>query len=70
MLEALREDTRPTLMLWADSDPDTAADGGRELRRARSAAPPPRAIEDACHFLQEDQGPLIGQLIAEWLLER
>jgi pimeloyl-ACP methyl ester carboxylesterase len=28
---------------------------------------PPRVIEQASHFLQEDQGPLIGRLIAEWL---
>jgi pimeloyl-ACP methyl ester carboxylesterase len=27
----------------------------------------PRTIENASHFLQEDQGPLIGSLIAEWL---
>jgi len=29
--------------------------------------PAPRTIEDASHFLQEDQGPLIGSLIADWL---
>ena len=28
---------------------------------------PPRIIENASHFLQEDQGRLIGDLIAEWL---
>jgi pimeloyl-ACP methyl ester carboxylesterase len=27
------------------------------------------AIPDASHFLQEDQGPLIGRLIADWLSE-
>ena len=29
--------------------------------------PAPVKIEDAGHFLQEDQGPLIGRLIADWL---
>jgi pimeloyl-ACP methyl ester carboxylesterase len=26
-------------------------------------------IEDAGHFLQEDQGELIGNLVADWLAE-
>ena len=29
--------------------------------------PAPRTVPDASHFLQEDQGPLIGRLIADWL---
>jgi haloalkane dehalogenase len=64
--EALREDKRPTLMLWADSDfilPLSVA----ERFAAAIGCPPPRPIPDASHFLQEDQGPLIGALIAEWL---
>jgi hypothetical protein len=28
---------------------------------------PPRPIENASHFLQEDAGPEIGSIIAEWL---
>jgi haloalkane dehalogenase len=66
VLDALREDRRPTLMLWGDSDPvlplsvaeNFAAAIGRE---------PPQAIADAGHFLQEDQGPEVGALVAEWL---
>ena len=27
-------------------------------------------IADAGHFLQEDAGPQIGELIADWLAER
>jgi haloalkane dehalogenase len=64
--EALREDKRPTLMLWADSDfilPLSVAERFAEA----IGRPPPRPIPDASHFLQEDQGPLIGGLIAEWL---
>ena len=33
VLDALREDRRPTLMLWADSDPVLPLVGGRALRR-------------------------------------
>jgi len=66
VLHALREDRRPTLMLWGDSDPvlplsvaeNFAAAIGRET---------PRTIPDAGHFLQEDKGPEIGAIVAEWL---
>ncbi|HTU78243.1 MAG TPA: haloalkane dehalogenase [Solirubrobacteraceae bacterium] len=66
VLEALREDRRPTLMLWGDSDPVLPPSTGERFARSIGREPP-RAIEDAGHFLQEDQGPLIGELIAEWL---
>jgi haloalkane dehalogenase len=64
--EAMREDRRPTLMLWADSDPVLPFSVGERFAESigREA---PRKIEDASHFLQEDQGPLIGGLIAAWL---
>ncbi len=65
--DALREDRRPTLMLWADSDPILPLAVGESFA-ASIGRPPPRVIENASHFLQEDQGPLIGRLIAEWLL--
>jgi haloalkane dehalogenase len=65
--DALAADRRPTLIMWADSDPVLPFGVGERFAQA-IAGPPPRAIEDASHFLQEDQGPLIGQLIAEWLL--
>jgi haloalkane dehalogenase len=67
VVEALREDARPTLMLWADSDPVLPLSTGERFAAAigREA---PRIIEGASHFLQEDQGPLIGELIAEWLV--
>ncbi len=66
VLQALREDRRETLMLWADSDPVLPLSVGEQFAASigRSA---PRVIADASHFLQEDQGPLIGALIAEWL---
>jgi len=64
--EALEVDTRPKLFLWADSDPILPLKVGERMAE-RLNAPPPRPIADASHFLQEDQGPLIGALIAEWL---
>ncbi len=66
VLEGLREDTRPTLMLWADSDPVLPVQTGERFAEA-IGRPAPRIIPDASHFLQEDQGRLIGELIAEWL---
>jgi haloalkane dehalogenase len=66
VVEALREDTRATLMLWADSDPVLPLSTGERFAAAIGREPP-RTIDNASHFLQEDQGPLIGKLIAEWL---
>jgi haloalkane dehalogenase len=65
--DALAADRRPTLILWADSDPVLPLNVGERFAEA-IGGPPPRPIENASHFLQEDQGPLIGQLIAQWLL--
>jgi haloalkane dehalogenase len=64
--EALRSDRRPTLMLWADSDPVLPLSVGERFAESIGRESP-RVIEDASHFLQEDQGPLIGRSIAEWL---
>jgi haloalkane dehalogenase len=66
VLEALREDRRPTLMLWADSDPVLPLEVGERFAES-IGRPAPRRIENASHFLQEDQGLLIGRLIADWL---
>jgi haloalkane dehalogenase len=66
VLEALREDRRPTLTLWADSDPVLPLSVAERFVESIGREPP-RVIEQASHFLQEDQGPLIGRLIAEWL---
>jgi len=66
VLEALREDRRPTLMLWADSDPVLPLEVGERFAESIGRETP-RTIENASHFLQEDQGPLIGELIADWL---
>lgn len=64
--DALRADRRPTLMLWADSDPLLPLRVGERFAES-IARPKPTTVEHAGHFLQEDQGPLIGSLIADWL---
>jgi haloalkane dehalogenase len=66
VLEALREDRRPTLMLWADSDPVLPVATGERFAAA-IGRDPPQLIDNAGHFLQEDQGERIGALVADWL---
>jgi haloalkane dehalogenase len=63
---ALREDDRPALVLWADSDPILPFSVGERVSNELNF-PPPRPIKDASHFLQEDAGPEIGSVIADWL---
>jgi haloalkane dehalogenase len=66
VLEALRADTRPKLVLWADSDPVLPLSTGERFAAALGIEVS-HVIEDAGHFLQEDAGPRIGELIADWL---
>ncbi len=64
--DALRTDERPALVLWADSDPVLPFSLGEGVSE-RLNFPPPRRIENASHFLQEDAGAEIGRIVAEWL---
>ena len=64
--DALRDDKRPALVLWADSDPVLPFSVGERVS-SQLNFPPPRAIEGASHFLQEDAGPEIGAIVADWL---
>jgi haloalkane dehalogenase len=66
VLEALRQDGRPTLMLWADSDPVLSVETGERFAQA-IGRDRPQVIAEAGHFLQEDQGAEIGRRIAQWL---
>lgn len=66
VLAALRDDDRPTLMLWGSEDPVLPPSTGERFAAAIGREPP-RAIEGASHFLQEDAGAQIGSLIADWL---
>jgi haloalkane dehalogenase len=67
VVQALREDRRPTLALWADSDPVLPFEVGERFLGAIGREPP-RKVKDASHFLQQDQAPLLGLLIADWLV--
>jgi haloalkane dehalogenase len=64
--ELLRRDPRPMLILWAESDLFLSLASGQRLA-SRIGRRVDHVIPDAGHSLQEDQGPLIGRLIAEWL---
>ena len=62
----LRADPRPMLILWGDGDLFLTLASGQRLA-ARIGRQVDHVIEGAGHGLQEDAGPLIGQLIADWL---
>jgi len=65
---ALVENPRPSLLLWADSDPALPLDPvGRQVQMLFPTADELTVIEDAGHFLQEDQGEQIGTIIRDWL---
>jgi haloalkane dehalogenase len=66
VLDEMRKDDRPALLLWADSDPILPLSVGRRFAEA-IGRPEPEVVEDASHFLQEDAGPRIGARIAQWL---
>lgn len=66
VLQALRGDRRPKLVLWADSDPVLPLATGHRFAGALGAEID-HVIERAGHFLPEDAGPRIGELIAAWL---
>jgi haloalkane dehalogenase len=66
--EAMLRDRRPSLLMWADSDPALPLDPvGRQVQHLFPTADTLTVIDDASHFLQEDQGEQIGALIADWL---
>lgn len=56
----------PKLVLWADKDPVLPTKLG-EAFAAASGSEGPIWIENAGHFLQEDAGGQIGEIIADWL---
>jgi haloalkane dehalogenase len=66
VLAALRGDARPKLFLWAESDPVLPLETGRRFAAALGGEID-HVIAGASHFLQEDAGPEIGALIADWL---
>jgi haloalkane dehalogenase len=68
VIEALSREHRPTLVLWADSDPALPLEPvGQLVQRLIPSAEKLIVVADAGHYLQEDQGERVGGLIAEWL---
>ena len=66
--KALEQWTKPFLTLFSDSDPITR--GGDLLFKARvpgCEGQPHQTIEDAGHFLQEDQGEAVARAMVSWL---
>jgi pimeloyl-ACP methyl ester carboxylesterase len=55
------------LMLWAEHDLFLTLASGQRLA-SRIGRHIDHVIPNAGHGLQEDQGPTIGHLIADWLL--
>jgi haloalkane dehalogenase len=66
VLEALRDDQRPKLVLWADGDPVLPLETGRRFAEALGTRID-HVVSGAGHFLQEDAGVEIGGLISDWL---
>jgi haloalkane dehalogenase len=66
VLDALKHDARPKLVIWADSDPVLTLQTGQRFASALGTEID-HVITDASHFLQEDAGDEIGQKLAAWL---
>jgi haloalkane dehalogenase len=58
---------RPALVLFSDSDPIFAPSVAERIAAQIPGALQPEIVEGAGHFLQEDQGPLIGRRIARFV---
>jgi haloalkane dehalogenase len=54
------------LLLWGAQDLPLPPAAGEAFASALGQ-PPPRLIQGAGHYLQVDQGKLIGTTIADWL---
>jgi haloalkane dehalogenase len=64
--EGLRRDRRPMLILWGKDDLILTVASGERLA-SRIGRKIDHLIPHAGHGLQEDQGPLVGGLIVDWL---
>lgn len=64
--EGLRADSRPMLMLWGQEDMILTVASGERLASSLGRRLD-HVIPEAGHGLQEDQGPLVGTLTADWL---
>jgi haloalkane dehalogenase len=68
MVEALRSEVRPALLMWAESDPIFPREMfGAQLEELIPSGGELTVVRDAGHFLLEDQGERIGAAVAAWL---
>jgi haloalkane dehalogenase len=68
--EVLRRFDRPWLCAFSDSDPVTRGGDGVFRREVPGAAGQPHTtIEGGGHFLQEDRGPELARLVADFIAE-
>jgi haloalkane dehalogenase len=67
VLADLSRDSRPMLMLWGECDLFIGLASGQRLA-SQIGRRIDHVIPEAGHGLQEDQGPMVGELIAGWLL--
>ena len=65
--DALSRWDRPTLVLFSDSDPIFSPRHAERIAAHIPGAGEPEIVVGAGHFLQEDQGELIGRRIAEFV---
>jgi len=66
-IETLKTLDLPVFLPWGADDPITAP-AEKFLRSMFRNAAPPVAIPDAGHFIQEDAGEIVADLIGKWLL--
>ena len=67
--DALGRWTKPTLVLFSDSDPIFSPRVAERLAEHIPGALPPEIVAGAGHFLQEDKGEEIGARIARFIAE-
>jgi haloalkane dehalogenase len=66
-IETLKTLDLPVFLPWGAEDPITAP-AEKFLRSMFRNVAPPIAVSDAGHFIQEDAGELVADLIGKWLL--
>ena len=64
--QALLAFDRPVLCAFSDRDPITAGGDRALLRIPGAAGQPHTTVRGAGHFLQEDRGPELARVVADW----
>jgi haloalkane dehalogenase len=68
--DKLREWDKPTLVAFSDSDPIFPEEAGRRLAARIPGSVPFQAIKGAGHFLQEDRGEAVAEVISRFVSMR